>query len=188
MIRFFTPAAALRLCRPLLIGAAIALVPTPAPAEPFLIAQTEEPRPLPDDVIDAAAETGQFRIFLAAVESAGMSETLRGEGPFTIFAPTDAAFQEMNQSELDWLMQPAQHEELIRFVSYHIVPDLVTHGAIEGRRIAIDNAAGDRLQLDARDGLRVNDQLVVMPDVVAANGAVQGVNAILRAPIAVASR
>lgn len=89
-----------------LLAAACLLAPQAAiaqNAERFFIADTQTPNP-DGDVIDVAAATGQFTRFLAAVEAAGYEETLRGEGPFTIFAPTDDAFAQMEQAEVERLM------------------------------------------------------------------------------------
>lgn len=156
-------------------------------AEPFLIAETNTPDPS-GDVLDVAAATGQFTRFLDAVEAAGYEETLRGEGPFTIFAPTDEAFRRMDQRELERLMLPQNREELLALLAYHVVPERVTSESVEGRVARMEAASGYRVEIDGRDGLRVNDQLVAMPDIEATNGVIQGVNAVLSPPVLVASR
>ncbi len=91
-----------RSLRAILLAAACILAPQAAiaqNADRFVIAETETPNP-DGDVLDVAAATGQFTQFLAAVEAAGYEDTLRGEGPFTIFAPTDEAFRQMDQREV----------------------------------------------------------------------------------------
>jgi uncharacterized surface protein with fasciclin (FAS1) repeats len=162
----------------------------PASAERFLIAlnDSNQQAQMPKDVIDAAAETGQFHLFLSAVETAGMEDTLRGDGPFTLFAPTDAAFTPRDQAQLQRLMRPAAHDELIAFVSYHVVPERVSRETLHGRSMRMQSAGGHNLSLDARDGLRVNDQLVVAPDIEAGNGYVQGMNAVLYPPVLLSQR
>ena len=154
-------------------------------AESFLIAETETPNP-DGDVLDVAAATGQFTQFLAAVEAAGYEETLRGEGPFTIFAPTDEAFRQMDRREVDRLMLPQNRDELVALLAYHVVPERVTSASVEGRRTRPESANGYRVSIDGRDGLRVNDQLVVMPDIEASNGMIQGINSVLSPPVLVA--
>jgi uncharacterized surface protein with fasciclin (FAS1) repeats len=174
--------------RAALIVCALALA-APAGAqsagERFFIAETTTPNPA-GDVLQVAAATGQFTRFLAAVEAAGYADTLRGEGPFTIFAPTDEAFRQMDQRELERLMRPAQHEELLALLAYHVVPERVTRASVGARVTRMEAANGYRVTLDGRDGLRVNDQLVVMPDIEASNGVIQGVNAVLAPPVLVA--
>jgi len=171
--------------------AAMVLATTPTAAaqtgERFLIAETQTPNPA-GDVIDVAAATGQFTRFLAAVEAAGYEETLRGEGPFTLFAPTDDAFRRMNQREWRRLMLPQNRDELLALLAYHVVPERVTTENMRGRVTRIEAASGYRLTIDGRDGLRVNDHLVAMQDIDATNGVVQGINAVLERPVLVAER
>lgn len=156
-------------------------------ADRFLVAETTEPDPA-GDVLEVAAATGQFTHFLAAVEAAGYADTLRGEGPFTVFAPTDEAFRQMDQRELRRLMRPESHEELLALLSYHVVPDRVTRASAHGRLSRLEAANGYSVSVDGRDGLRINDQLVAMPDVEARNGVIQGINTVLSSPVLVASR
>ncbi len=178
-----------RSLRAALLAAACMLAPQAAiaqNADRFLVAETETPDPQ-GDVLDVAAATGQFTQFLAAVEAAGYEETLRGEGPFTIFAPTDDAFRQMNRAEVDRLMQPENRDELVALLAYHVVPARVTTESA-GRRVSRpESANGYQVTVDGRDGLRVNDQLVTMPDINASNGVIQGINAVLSPPVLVAS-
>lgn len=175
--------------RAALLAAACVLAPQAAIAQNvdhFLVAETETPNPQ-GDVLDVAAATGQFTQFLAAVEAAGYEETLRGEGPFTIFAPTDAAFRQMNRAELDRLMRPENRDELVALLAYHVVPGRVTSANTRGRVARPESSNGYRVTVDGRDGMRVNDQLVAMPDVDASNGVIQGINSVLAPPVLVAS-
>ena len=174
--------------RAALLAAAWLIVPQAAiaqTADRFFIAEVQTPNP-DGDVIDVAAATGQFTHFLAAVEAAGYEETLRGEGPFTIFAPTDDAFRHMDQAELDRLMQPQNRDELVALLAYHVVPERVTSESVGARTARPESASGYRVTLDGRDGLRINDELVVMPDISASNGVIQGVNRVLSPPVLVA--
>lgn len=169
-------------------GTAIAPFAISARAEPFLMHVAETQTPDSDgDVIDVAAATGQFTTFLRAVEAAGYEETLRGEGPFTLFAPTDEAFRSMNQRELERLMQPEQRDELLALLAYHVVPERVTSSGVRNV-VRVESASGHRVTIDGSDGLRVNDQLVVMPDIEAENGMIQGINSVLAPPVLVAGR
>lgn len=154
--------------------------------ERFLIAETQTPNPA-GDVLDVAAASGQFTQFLAAVEAAGYEETLRGEGPFTIFAPTDDAFRQMDQREVRRLLDPRNREELYALLAYHVVPERVTSENMGGRTTRTEAANGYRLTIDGRDGMRVNDHLVTMPDITATNGVIQGINTVMSPPVMVAS-
>jgi uncharacterized surface protein with fasciclin (FAS1) repeats len=165
---------------------ALAPAATAQTGERFLIAETETPNPQ-GDVLDVAAATGQFTQFLAAVEAAGYEETLRGEGPFTLFAPTDDAFRQMNQRELRRLMDPRNRDELLALLSYHVVPERVTTETVQGRLVRMEASNGYRVTIDGRNGLRVNDTLVAVQDIDASNGVIQGINTVLERPVLVAS-
>lgn len=152
----------------------------------FLVAETVAPNPQ-GNVLEVAAAAGQFTMFLEAVDAAGYAETLKGEGPFTLFAPTDDAFRQMDARERTRLMDPRNRDELLALLSYHVVAERITSESA-GRRVTRPEAAnGYRLTLDGRDGLRVNDVLVAVRDLEASNGVVHGVNTVLERPVMVAS-
>lgn len=169
--------------------AALALAISPAAqaqsSDRMLVAETQTPNP-DGDVLDVAAATGQFTRFLAAVEAAGYEETLRGEGPFTIFAPTDAAFRQMDQREVRRLMDPRNRDELLALLAYHVVPERVTSESAHGGVVRMESSNGYRITVDGRDGLRVNDELVAIQDIDATNGVIQGINAVLSPPVLIA--
>ena len=172
------------------LGLAAALAfPALASADDRFFVEVVQPQatPVNGDVLEMAAAAGQFTTFLRALRVAGYEETLRGSGPFTVFAPTDEAFTRMRRTELDRLMQPRAHEELLSLVTYHVAQGRLTTGNLHGRVTRARSANGNNLEIDATDGLRVNDQLVVLPDIDARNGVVQGINTILSPPVLVAS-
>lgn len=167
----------------MLTAAPVALAQT---GERFLVAETNTPDPN-GDVIDVAAATGQFTMFLEAVERTGYEETLRGEGPFTVFAPTDEAFRTMSDRERTRLFAPENRDELLALLAYHVVDERVTTETVNGEVVREEASNGYRVEIDGRDGLRVNDQLVTMQDINATNGVIQGINAVLSPPVMVAS-
>lgn len=176
--------AALALC-----AALLALAPAAAAqdSQRFLVAETTAPNP-EGDVLEVAAAAGQFTRFLEAVDAAGYADTLRGEGPFTIFAPTDDAFRRMEEREWRRLMDPVNRDELLALLAYHVVAERLTTETVGARVTRPEAASGFRLTVDGRDGLRVNDTLVAMPDMAASNGVLHGVNEVLSPPVLVASR
>lgn len=167
----------------LLLGAPTAMAQT---GQRFFVVETVAPNPA-GDVLEVAAATGQFTHFLAAVRAAGYEDTLRGEGPFTIFAPTDEAFRQIPAREYERLLQPANRDELVALLAYHVIAERVTSAGVGGVA-RLESANGHRVLIDGRDGLRVNDQLVTMPDIEASNGVIQGINTVLAPPSLVASR
>lgn len=173
--------------RTFLVGA-LCVVATPSLAAPAPVLTDVPQTPNPHgDVLDVAAAQGQFVRFLAAVHAAGYEDTLRGRGPFTLFAPTDTAFRQMDQREWARLMLPRNRDELRSTLGYHIVRGAVTSGATHGTITHPQALNGYPLTVDGRDGLRVNDQLVAMQDVQANNGVIQGINQVLSPPVMVAS-
>ena len=172
--------------------AALTALPGVASAQgPFFvdIAQPVPGHPAPrlGDVLDTAAAQGQFRTWLRLVRIAGYEDTLRGPGPFTVFAPTDDAFTHMTRAELDRLGQPSAHQDLLTLLSYHVTAGRLNSAALSGKTQRVHSANGQPLDLDGRDGLRVDNQLVVLPDLAARNGVVHGVNAVLTPPTLIAA-
>jgi uncharacterized surface protein with fasciclin (FAS1) repeats len=170
--------------------AAMLLAPaaTAQTSAPFLLDLSQTARPNPaGDVLEVAAATGQFRHFLAAVRAAGYEDTLRGPGPYTVFAPTDDAFCDMDQRELARLTAPRNRDELRSLLGYHVVRGRLTSEALHGRTQTLEAISGYRLTVDGGDGLRVNDQLVAMRDIQASNGVIQGINSVLSPPVMLAS-
>ena len=169
-----------------LLTALLAFAPA-ASAQRFFVAETVAPNP-EGNVLEVAAAAGQFTHFLEAIEAAGYAETLRGEGPFTVFAPTDEAIRQMDQREWRRLMEPRNRDELLGLLAYHVVAERITSESAGARVTRPESANGYRLTLDGRDGLRVNDALVALPDIQASNGVLHGVNSVLAPPVMVASR
>src|SRR5262249_41874745 len=157
-------------------------------SERFFIDLSQTTRPNPaGDVLEVAAATGEFQHFLAAVRAAGYEDTLRGPGPYTIFAPTDDAFRDMSQRELARLMEPRNRDELRSLLAYHIIRGRLMSDALGARTQTLETLNGYRVTIDGGDGLRVNDQLVAMRDIRASNGVIQGINSVLSPPVMVAS-
>ncbi len=179
-----SPLARMALAAALLASAPAVLAHT---SERFLV-DLPSTRPNPaGDVLEVAAATGQFQRFLAAVRAAGYEDTLRGSGPYTIFAPTDDAFRDMDQHELARLMEPRNRDELRSLLGYHVIRGRLTSASLHGRTQAIEAINGYRVTVDGGDGLRVNDQLVAIRDLEASNGVIQGINSVLSPPVMVAN-
>jgi uncharacterized surface protein with fasciclin (FAS1) repeats len=180
-----SPLARIGLAAALLASAPAVLAQT---SERFLVDLSSTTRPNPSgDVLEVAAATGQFQHFLAAVHAAGYEDTLRGPGPYTIFAPTDEAFRTMDQRELVRLMQPRNRDELRSLLGYHILRARLTSEGLHGRTQSLETLSGYRVTVDGSDGLRVNDQLVAVRDMEGSNGVIQGINSVLSSPVMVAS-
>ncbi len=118
--------------------------------------------------------------FVRAAEAADLAEELSGEGPFTLFAPSDAAFRALPAGRLNSLLRPANQEELRRLVNYHVVPGMLTSTFLQGRDINFTTAAGTALKVDGTSGrLRVNDASILRADIEAGNGVVHIIDRVL---------
>lgn len=172
-----------------MVAALLALAPAglAQSSERFLVELPTTAQPNPSgDILEVAAASGQFQHFLSAVRAAGYEDALRGPGPYTVFAPTDAAFREMDQGELARLMEPRNRDELRSLLGYHVIRGRLTSDALRGRTQAVQALNGYRVTVDGSDGLRINNQLVALRDMRASNGVIQGINSVLSAPVMVA--
>ena len=150
-----------------LLPVALIASPTPAPAQGH------------DDIVDVARSAGAFETLLAAVETAGLTHTLQGDGPFTVFAPTDEAFAALPDGTVEALLQPENRDRLTAILTYHVVPGRVT-AAQAARLSGAATVNGQRLAISQRgSSLRIDDATVVSADVGASNGVIHVIDSVL---------
>ena len=160
-----------------------ASTPSPAPttAAAPSIAASASAATMAKDIVQTATEAGSFTTLLTAVEAAGLVETLQGEGPFTVFAPTDAAFAALPAGTLDGLLKdPAALEKILL---YHVVSGSVTSDNVVGLTSA-DSVEGSPIGIAVKDGtVYLNDSAkVVTPDVMASNGVIHVIDKVILPP------
>jgi len=131
------------------------------------------------DIVDTAVSAGQFNTLVAAVQAAGLVDTLKGEGPFTVFAPTDEAFAKLPEGTVDNLLKPENKDQLVAVLTYHVVPGKVMSGDIAGKTMQVETVQGSKLSVDATDGVKVDNANVVAPDVEASNGVIHVIDAVV---------
>jgi len=132
------------------------------------------------DIVETAQSAGQFETLVAAVEAAGLVETLKGEGPFTVFAPTDEAFAALPEGTLESLLEPENKDQLTAILTYHVVPGEVSSGDLAGKALMVESVQGDAIAIDATDGaVMVDDATVVQADVEADNGVIHVIDAVI---------
>jgi uncharacterized surface protein with fasciclin (FAS1) repeats len=150
--------------------------PTPAPATPAPSMAAEL-----GDIVEVATEAGSFKTLLEAATAAGLVETLQGEGPFTVFAPTDEAFAALPDGTLEGLL--ADPEALKQILLYHVVAGKVTSDQVVGLTSA-DSVAGPAIAIKVEDGTVVlNDSAkVVTADVETSNGVIHVIDAVILPP------
>ena len=134
------------------------------------------------DIVAVASGAGQFSTLVAAVQAAGLVETLQGEGPFTVFAPTDAAFAALPAGTVEDLLKPENKAKLTAILTYHVVPGKV----MAAQAAQLDNATtvnGADIDIDASGaGVKINDANVVSTDIAASNGVIHVIDKVIMPP------
>ncbi len=128
-------------------------------------------------IVDVASSNPDFSTLVAAVSAAGLVETLSGEGPFTVFAPTNAAFAALPAGVLDALLLPENKDALVKILTYHVVPGTVLAADIADGDVA--TVEGQNVTLSTANGVTVNGANVVTADVLASNGVIHVIDAVL---------
>lgn len=131
------------------------------------------------DIVDIATSNGSFNTLVAAVTAAGLVDTLKGEGPFTVFAPTDEAFAALPAGTVESLLLPENKDQLTAILTYHVVSGAVTSDQLAGQRLSVATVNGAEVHIDARDGVKVNDSTVTAADIIASNGVIHVIDSVL---------
>jgi uncharacterized surface protein with fasciclin (FAS1) repeats len=151
----------------------------------------EEPAVMEEDpmaenmgtVVEVAAGNESFSTLVQAIEAAGLTETLAAAGPYTVFAPTNQAFEALPAGTLDQLLQPENQETLTQILTYHVLPQGVTAAEIVAGEV--DTVAGSPLTVtvdDATGNVSVNGATVVQADIPASNGVIHAIDQVLLPP------
>jgi uncharacterized surface protein with fasciclin (FAS1) repeats len=128
------------------------------------------------DIVDTAVAAGQFDTLVKAVKAAGLADTLKGDGPFTVFAPTDAAFAKLPAGTVDSLLK--DKDKLAQILTYHVVPGKVMSSEVKTG--AVPTVQGQPLNVVVeRGGVKVNEARVVKADVVASNGVIHVIDTVV---------
>lgn len=133
------------------------------------------------DIVALASETESLSTLVQAVSAAGLVETLQGEGPFTVFAPTNDAFAALPEGTLEDLLKPENKEQLVAILTYHVVPSKAVSGDLtDNMNVATVN--GKEVVITTTEGVKVNGATVVSADVEASNGVVHVIDAVILPP------
>ena len=131
------------------------------------------------DIVDTAVAAGPFKTLVAAVKAAGLVDTLKGTGPFTVFAPTDEAFAKLPKGTLESLLKPANKQKLTDILTLHVVPARLTAAEVAGLPRAGTVQGTDILFAATSDGVKVDLASVVKADVYASNGVIHVIDRVL---------
>ncbi|UCE45989.1 MAG: fasciclin domain-containing protein [Methanobacteriota archaeon] len=128
------------------------------------------------DLVDVASEAGSFKTLLKAAEAAGLVSTLKGEGPLTVFAPTDEAFARLPPGTIEGLLR--DREKLSAILKYHVVPGRITAQKVAEQK-SLKTAQGKELAVDSTGGVKVGKARVVKTDIEASNGVIHVIDSVL---------
>ena len=131
------------------------------------------------DIVDTANANGAFTTLVAAVTAAGLADTLKGDGPFTVFAPTDAAFAKLPAGTVEKLVQPEQREALTAVLLLHVLPGAVHARDVAGQVLRPASAGGELLDIDGNHGVAVNGAQVTTADIECTNGVIHVIDRVL---------
>jgi len=153
-----------------------------APAATSAAAVAEPTTAAPTDaaagtIVDVASSNPDFSTLVTAVKAADLAETLGGEGPFTVFAPTNEAFEKLPDGLLDKLLEPANKETLAKILTYHVVPGKVMAADVKPGKVA--TVEGSKITIKADGGVTVDKATVTATDVAASNGVIHVIDSVL---------
>jgi uncharacterized surface protein with fasciclin (FAS1) repeats len=136
------------------------------------------------DIVDTAAGADSFKTLVAAVKAAGLVDTLKGEGPFTVLAPTDEAFAKLPEGTVEGLLKPENKDKLVAILKYHVIParamaaDVVK---LDGK--SVKTAEGKSARIEVKDGtVMINGAKVVKTDIECSNGVIHVIDTVLLPP------
>jgi uncharacterized surface protein with fasciclin (FAS1) repeats len=134
------------------------------------------------DIVDTAVSAGQFKTLASAIQAAGLVDTLKGDGPFTVFAPTDEAFAKLPDGTLEDLLKPENKDQLVAILTYHVVPGKVEAADV----VKLDEAKtvnGKMVDIKVEgDTAMVNDAKVTKADIAASNGVIHVIDTVILPP------
>ena len=130
------------------------------------------------DIVDTAQNAGSFETLLAAATAAGLVDTLKGEGPFTVFAPTDEAFGALPEGTVEDLLKPENKDQLTAVLTYHVVPGKVMSSDLSNNMMAT-TVQGSDVTIMTEGGVTVDGANVVQADIEASNGVIHVIDAVI---------
>lgn len=159
-------------------------VEAPKPVAVTVVSPAAWVAPTPMGNIPAVATgAGQFNTLLAAVRAAELDATLNGAGPFTVFAPTDAAFDKLPAATLQRLLRPENRAALRQVVSYHVISGRVPSSGLMGKTMTSPTVEGSNVSIEGHNGVMINNSArVIQADIVANNGLIHSIDTVLMPP------
>ena len=133
----------------------------------------------PKDIVETAVAAGDFKTLVAALQAAGLVDTLKGAGPFTVFAPTDAAFAKLPAGTVQELLKPENKAKLTAILTYHVVPGDITSKQVV-KLTEAKTVNGQEVKIMVHDGtVMINDATVIKADIKCSNGVIHVIDTVL---------
>jgi uncharacterized surface protein with fasciclin (FAS1) repeats len=131
------------------------------------------------DIVDTAVAAGTFKTLVAAVTAAGLVDTLKSDGPFTVFAPSDDAFAKLPAGTVEGLAKPENLAKLTSILTYHVMAGKVMAKDVGGKKLSPATVNGATLDVDGTNGVHVNGAAVVAADIECTNGVIHVIDSVL---------
>ncbi len=131
------------------------------------------------DIVDTAVAAGSFKTLVAAVTAAGLVDVLKGKGPFTVFAPSDAAFAKLPAGTVESLVKPENKEKLASILKFHVMSGKVMAADVVGKTLSPASVQGENLKVDGTKGVTVNGAKVVTADITCSNGVIHIIDTVI---------
>ncbi|WP_245435695.1 fasciclin domain-containing protein [Microvirga calopogonii] len=132
------------------------------------------------DIVETAVTNGNFKTLAAALQAAGLVDTLKGQGPYTVFAPTDDAFKKLPAGTVENLLKPENKAQLQKILTYHVVAGNVKSGDLKGKTTSAQTVEGTAVQIDASgNSVKVNDATVTQADISTSNGVIHVIDSVI---------
>lgn len=131
------------------------------------------------DIVDVAVSAGSFNTLAAALKAADLVTTLKSKGPFTVFAPTDEAFAKLPAGTLESLLKPENKAKLQAILTYHVLPGKVASSDIAGKKLTVKMVQGTNANIDATNGVMIDNAKVIKADIEASNGIIHVIDTVI---------
>ena len=133
----------------------------------------------PKDIVDTAVAAGNFTTLVAAVQAAGLVDALKGDGPLTVFAPTDDAFAALPEGTVETLLKPENKDQLVNILTYHVLAGKVMAGDIAGKTLEVQMLNGATATVDATSGAKIDNANIVTTDIETSNGVIHVIDTVI---------
>ncbi len=134
---------------------------------------------LAKDIVDTAVANDQFSTLVAALKAADLVGTLKGDGPFTVFAPTNEAFAKLPDGTLEMLLKPENKDKLVGILTYHVVPGKVMSSDLAGKQLSPATVQGSTVDINATAGVKVDNATVTAADIETDNGVIHVIDTVI---------